>query len=65
LSSSVPESIIRREMPPKKPINAPVNPVMISVASIFHPIQAVNVQKMVAAIILAKICGRNAVAFIT
>jgi len=50
-------------MPPKKPINAPVNPVMISVASIFHPIQAVNVQKIVAATILAKICGRNAVAF--
>jgi hypothetical protein len=55
LSSSVPESIIRREMPPKKPINAPVNPVMISVASIFQPIQAVKVQKIVLAIILANI----------
>jgi hypothetical protein len=55
LSSSVPESIIRKLIPPKKPINAPVSPVMISVASIFHPIQAVNVQKIVAAIILANI----------
>jgi hypothetical protein len=38
---------------------------MISVASIFHPIHAVNVQKTVAATILARICGRKAVAFIT
>ena len=42
-------------MPPKKTINAPVNLVMISVASIFHPIQAVKVQKIVLAIILANI----------
>jgi hypothetical protein len=55
LSSSVPESIIRKLIPPKKPINAPVNPVMISVASIFQPIQAVNVQKIVAAMIEASI----------
>jgi hypothetical protein len=65
LSSSVPESIIRREIPPRNPINAPVNPVMTSTASNFHPIQAVNVQNIVAATILARICGRKAVIFIT
>ena len=54
-SLSVPESIIRNEIPPKNPINAPVNPVMISTASSFHPIHAVNVQKNVAPTILANI----------
>jgi hypothetical protein len=55
---------MRREIPPKKPTKAPVNPVMISVASMRNPNQAVVVQKIVAATIAAKICGRNAVVFI-
>jgi len=65
LSPSVPLSIIRKEMPPKKPTNAPVKPVMISVASMRNPNQAVTVQNIVAAMIAAKICGRNAVVFTT
>ena len=60
-SLSVPESIIRNEIPPKNPINAPVTPVMTSTACNFHPIQAVKQQKTVAATILAKICGLKGV----